>query len=56
MIARLEAHPDLLALARADARAILDENPGLSGDGGQAVRLLLYVFGRDEAVRLLAAG
>ncbi len=56
MIARLDAHPDLLALARADARAILDENPGLSGHAGEAVRLLLYVFGRDEAVRLLAAG
>lgn len=56
MVARLDAHPDLLSLARSDARAILDADPGLTGPHGGAVRLLLYLFGKDDAVRLLAAG
>ncbi len=30
--------------------------PELVGERGEALRLLLYIFGRDEAVRLLRAG
>lgn len=56
MLARLDAHPDLLSLARSDARAVLEANPALSGPRGEAIRQLLYVFGRDAAVRLLSAG
>jgi ATP-dependent DNA helicase RecG len=55
-VARLEAHGDLLEIARRDARLILERDPELSGARGQALRLLLYLFGRDEAVRLLRAG
>ncbi len=55
-VARIEAHADLLEAARDDARLILARDPELRGERGEALRLLLYLFGRDEAVRLLRAG
>jgi len=55
-VARIEAHADLLEAARDDARLILSRDPELQSDRGEALRLLLYLFGRDEAVRLLRAG
>jgi ATP-dependent DNA helicase RecG len=55
-VARLEFHADLLEAARDDARLILTRDPDLQSARGQALRLLLYLFGRDEAVRLLRAG
>ncbi len=55
-VASLEHHGDLLETARDDARLILATDPELAGARGQALRLLLYIFGRDEAVRLLRAG
>ena len=39
-----------------DARLILSRDPELQSERGEALRLLLYLFGRDEAVRLLRAG
>ncbi len=56
LVARLEHHADLLEVARDDARLVLSRDPELQGDRGAALRLLLYLFGRDEAVRLLRAG
>jgi len=55
-VARIEFHADLLEAARDDARLILSRDPELQSERGQALRLLLYLFGRDEAVRLLRAG
>ncbi len=55
-IARLEHHSDLLEIARDDARLLLSRDSDLRSERGQAVRVLLYLFGRDEAVRLLRAG
>ncbi|KAA3449994.1 ATP-dependent DNA helicase RecG [Mesorhizobium sp. SARCC-RB16n] len=55
-VARIEAHADLLEAARDDARLTLARDPELQSDRGEALRLLLYLFGRDEAVRLLRAG
>ncbi|MCV0350055.1 MAG: ATP-dependent DNA helicase RecG [Nitratireductor sp.] len=55
-VARIEAHVDLLQAARDDARLILSRDPELQTPRGEALRLLLYLFGRDEAVRLLRAG
>lgn len=55
-VAQMEHHADLLAMARDDARLILTQDPDLSGPRGQALRILLYLFSRDEAVRLLRAG
>ncbi len=55
-VARIEFHSDLLEVARDDARLILSRDPDLQRERGQALRVLLYLFGRDEAVRLLRAG
>jgi ATP-dependent DNA helicase RecG len=54
--ADLSAHRELLAAAHDDARLILARDPELSGPRGEALRVLLYLFGRDEAVRYLRAG
>jgi ATP-dependent DNA helicase RecG len=55
-LARLEVDGDLLAAARDDARLIVDRDPDLVGERGQALRVLLYLFERDSAIRLLRAG
>ncbi len=55
-LASIEAHGDLLEIARKDARYILTSDPDLEAERGQALRVLLYLFGRDEAIRLLRAG
>ena len=55
-LARLESDGDLLGTARDDARLIVDTDPDLAGARGEALRVLLYLFGRDEAIRLLRAG
>ncbi|WP_208435708.1 ATP-dependent DNA helicase RecG [Bartonella phoceensis] len=55
-MADLSVHSDLLSMARRDARLFLQRDPNLSSEQGQALRLLLYLFGRDDATRLLRAG
>lgn len=55
-VARIEFHADMLETARDDARLLLSRDPELQSPRGQAIRILLYLFGRDEAVRLLRAG
>ena len=55
-IAQVEHHADLMETARDDARLILETDPELQGKRGDALRCLLYLFGRDEAIRLLRAG
>src|SRR5437764_3894345 len=55
-LADLAAHEALIAVAHDDARLILDRDPELSSVRGEALRLLLYLFQRDEAVQYLRAG
>ena len=55
-IASLEAHADLLETARNDARYVIETDPELQSERGQALRRLLYLFRRDEAIRFLRAG
>ena len=55
-IADLAHHADLMETARDDARLVVETDPALSRPRGEALRLLLYLFGRDEAIRLLRAG
>jgi len=55
-LASLSAHGELLAAAHDDARLMLSRDPELQSPRGQALRVLLYLFGRDEAVRYLRAG
>jgi ATP-dependent DNA helicase RecG len=56
LLASLDVHGALRPVARDDARMIVEKDPDLSSPRGQAVRTLLYLFGRDEAVKLLRAG
>ncbi len=55
-IARPEVHAQLIAQARNEALRILKDNPKLKGAEGEALRCLLYLFERDEAIPLLGAG
>ena len=55
-LARIEAHRDLIEAARDDAALILARDPGLTTPRGEALRHLLYLFERDEAIRLIRAG
>ena len=55
-IVRLEHHGDLLETARADARLIMEQDAGLESARGEALRVLLYLYAKDDAVRLLRAG
>ena len=49
-------HGELLAIAADDARLVIERDPGLAGARGQALRILLYLFRRDRAVRYLRSG
>ncbi|MBA8831257.1 MULTISPECIES: ATP-dependent DNA helicase RecG [Rhizobium] len=55
-IASLEAHADLLEIARKDAAYLIERDPELTTERGTAIRTLLYLFRRDEAIRFLRAG
>jgi ATP-dependent DNA helicase RecG len=55
-VARIEVHGPLLEPARKDAQLILARDPTLTSERGEALRHLLYLFERDEAIRLLRAG
>src|SRR5262249_21634606 len=55
-VAQPAIHRDLMAAARDDAALVLTRDRELAGERGQALRVLLYLFERDEAVRLIGAG
>lgn len=55
-LADLAIHGELLQAARDDARLIVDRDPELQSGRGKALRALLYLFRRDDAVRTLRAG
>ncbi|WP_319798810.1 ATP-dependent DNA helicase RecG [Nitrobacter sp.] len=55
-IARSDVHAQLIAQARDEALRIMKQNPKLSGAQGEALRCLLYLFERDEALPLIGAG
>jgi ATP-dependent DNA helicase RecG len=45
-----------VAAARDDAALVLSRDPELASGRGAALRHLLYLFERDEAIRLIRAG
>src|SRR6201994_1427446 len=55
-IARSEVHGQLITQARDEALRVLKDNPKLKGERGEALRCLLYLFERDEAIPLIGAG
>jgi len=54
------ATPELVAelapIAQSDALLLLDRDGGLAGPRGQAARVCLYLFERDQAVGLIRSG
>ena len=55
-LADIAVHEDLLMAARDDARLILERDGGLDSARGDALRVLLYLFERETAVRYLGSG
>jgi len=46
----------LAPIAQSDSQLLLDRDGGLSGPRGQAARICLYLFERDQAVGLIRSG
>jgi len=55
-LASVEHHADVLEIARDYARLIVVRDPDLETETGQALRVMLYLFGQDQAIKLLRAG
>jgi ATP-dependent DNA helicase RecG len=55
-IARSDVHAQLITQARDEALRIMKDNPKLKGAHGEALRCLLYLYERDEALPLIGAG
>lgn len=54
--ADLASHANLLAVAHDDARLIIERDPELKSERGNALRTMLYLFERDEAIRFIRSG
>ncbi|WP_243698756.1 ATP-dependent DNA helicase RecG [Paracoccus alkanivorans] len=55
-IGDLEHQPGLMAVARQDARALLERDPALESARGRAVRFLMWLMQQDQAIRLISVG
>ncbi|MFC4270294.1 ATP-dependent DNA helicase RecG [Sneathiella chungangensis] len=53
-LADLHAHSRLLAIARDDARLVLEKDQALETERGKALKILLYLFERDNAIKYLS--
>jgi ATP-dependent DNA helicase RecG len=47
---------ELAGVAQSDAKLLLERDGGLAGLRGQAARICLYLFERDQAVGLVRSG
>ena len=56
LLADMVLHKDLLHIANQDAKMILEQDPNLQTPRGQALRILLYLFEKDDAVKTYLAG
>src|ERR1700748_868934 len=55
-IARSDVHGQLISQARHEGLRMMTDNRELAGKRGEALRCLLYLFERDEAIPLIGAG
>ncbi|MEE9299847.1 MAG: ATP-dependent DNA helicase RecG [Alphaproteobacteria bacterium] len=55
-LADLAAHDALLGAARDDTRLVMERDQALETARGEALRVLLYLFERNSAVKLLRSG
>ncbi|SDB70732.1 ATP-dependent DNA helicase RecG [Belnapia rosea] len=51
-----DAQDGLVTMANRDAALLLERDPGLTGPRGQAVQVLLRLFGKESAMETLRAG
>ena len=55
-LADFATHGELMAVARDDAKLVLERDPALESERGRALRVLLYLFERDSAALTLRSG
>ncbi|MEL6378092.1 MAG: ATP-dependent DNA helicase RecG, partial [Pseudomonadota bacterium] len=55
-VADLERKSALMSVAQSDARKLLADDPDLTSDRGKAARVLLWLMGQDEAIKLIGVG
>lgn len=55
-IADLERQAALMATANTDARALIEEDPGLDSTRGKAARVLLWLMEQDKAIQMISVG
>jgi len=55
-IADLETDTELMRWAQDDSRLILETDPDLTGERGEALRVLLYLHDREAAIQYLTGG
>ncbi len=55
-LADMSSHQDLLLKARDDVQSILKTDPKLESERGKALKVLLYLFEQNEAVKTYLAG
>ncbi len=55
-VADPEVQVELLRIARDDSRLLLDQDPDLASPRGEAMRALLWLMDRDQAIRMLSVG
>ena len=55
-IADMQLHQNLLLTANKDAKMIMAADPDLKSPRGQALRILLYLFEQDDALKTYLAG
>ena len=55
-VAKAEDVEALAPVAQSDARLLLERDGGLSAERGQAARICLYLFERDQAIGLIRSG
>ena len=55
-VANLSQHKSLMEIAHDDARLILKSDPSLRSERGEALKMLLYLFHKNQTLQLLEAG
>jgi ATP-dependent DNA helicase RecG len=55
-LADLTIHSNLMEIARKDASLILANDRQLKSDRGELLRILLYLFEKENAIKLLKSG
>jgi ATP-dependent DNA helicase RecG len=55
-VARPEDVEEFAGIAQSDAKLLLERDGGLASPRGQAARICLYLFERDQAVGLIRSG